>query len=200
MKIKGIINGLLVVVALVLVYFLFDSLSQPIKFSKECKVREAQVVAKLKDIREAQALFKNEYGHYTADFDSLINFIEEGRIPIVNIIPDPNDTTFTKTINDTVGFETVAERFTKRNEKFNAKTLAEIPFSNNEKFHVEAGFITRGGLKVAVVEVNAPYSTFLYGLDDQRIRNLAKQQEDINKYAGLKFGSMTEASDAGNWE
>ena len=44
------------------------------------------------------------------------------------------------------------------------------------------------------------YKTYLNGLDPQRIRNEAAQREDVNKYPGMKVGSMTEPSTDGNWE
>ena len=37
-------------------------------------------------------------------------------------------------------------------------------------------------------------------LDHQRVNNLRAEQEDLEKYAGLKVGSMDEASTNGNWE
>ncbi len=200
MKNQKIINAALVIVALFLAYMVFNGLRQPVQFTNKCKDREAVVVAKLKDIRLAETFFKARYGRYTASFDSLANYINNEQIAITKIVHDVNDTTFTKNIVDTIGMKPVIDSIKVYNKNFTTKDFARIPFSNNEKFEIDAGFITRGGLKVAVVEVKAPYRTFLYGLDDQRIRNLAKQQEDINKYAGLKFGSMTEASDAGNWE
>ena len=55
-------------------------------------------------------------------------------------------------------------------------------------------------MKIPVFEAKAPYNTYLNGLDPQRIRNTKAQQEAINKYAGMKVGSMNEASIDGNWE
>ena len=65
---------------------------------------------------------------------------------------------------------------------------------------MQAGFITRGGLPVGVFEVKAPYKTYLFDLDPQRVNNLIAEQEQIEKYAGLRVGSMTEPSADGNWE
>ena len=55
-------------------------------------------------------------------------------------------------------------------------------------------------MQVPVFEAKAPYETYLKGLDEQRIRNQAALQEDLDKYAGMKVGSMTEPSIDGNWE
>ena len=195
-----IINIVLVLAAIFLAYKVYDSISQPVKFANEKTAREIKVVQNLKDIRSTQVLFKQSYNKYTANFDSLIEYIRTGELAIVNIVPDPNDTTFTKTINDTVGYIKVIDSLFRNRTNFNVETLRYIPFTNNQEFEIEAGYITRGGMNIPVFEVKAPYKTYLNGLDPQRIRNAAAEQEAVNKYAGMKVGSMNEASIDGNWE
>lgn len=195
-----IINIVLALVAVFLGYKVFDSIRQPLVFENTKKEREVKVVQNLKDIRNAQVLFKQSYNRYTANFDSLIEFINSGELPVVNIIPDPNDTTFTKTINDTVAYIKVADSLFRDRHNFDIDALRYIPFSENVEFEIQAGYITRGGMQVPVFEAKAPYNTYLIGLDRQRIRNAAALQEGVNKYAGMKVGSMDEASIDGNWE
>ncbi len=195
-----IINIVLVIIAIFLAYKVYDSISQPVKFANEKTAREIKVVQNLKDIRSTQVLFKQNYNRYTASFDSLIEYIRTGELAIVNIIPDPNDTTFTKTINDTVGFVKVIDSVFKNRTNFNVESLRYIPFTNNQEYEISAGYIMRGGMKIPVFEAKAPYKTYLNGLDPQRIRNAAAEQEAVNKYAGMKVGSMNEASIDGNWE
>jgi hypothetical protein len=156
-------------------------------------------VSKLKDIRTAQNLFRNQYGRYTASFDSLIGFIQNGRIPEVKLIPDPNDTTFTRSISDTIGFISIYDSiFAKKN--YGLEKLNEIPFSNGDYFSILAGQINKGGVDVAVFEVSARIETYTKDLDRQLIINRIKEIEDRSKFPGLKVGSMTEASTDGNWE
>ena len=196
-----IINIVLVLVAIFLAYKVYDSISQPVKFENEKKARELKVVQNLKDIRSTQVLFKQSYNRYTANFDSLIEYIRTGELPVVNIIPDPNDTTFTKTINDTVGYIKVLDSLFSDRPNFNVESLRYIPFTEpQQEFEIEAGHITRGGMKVPVFEVRAHYNTYLNGLDKQRIRNATAEREDLNKYPGMKVGSMTEPLTDGNWE
>ena len=197
-----IINIALALIALLLVYLIYKSISEPVVFENIRKERELEVVQNLKDIRSTQTLFKQTYNRYTADFDSLIDYIKTGKLPVVNIVADPNDTTFTKTINDTVGYIAVADSLFRNRENFNVESLRYVPYSENEKvqFELQAGYITRGGLKVAVFEVKTPYWVYLWDLDPQRVNNLRAEQEDLDKYAGLKVGSMDEPSLNGNWE
>ena len=195
-----IINIALALVAIVLVYLVYRSISEPVVFENTRKEREIQVVQSLKDIRSTQILFKQTYNRYTGSFDSLIEYVKTGELPVVNIVADPNDTTFTKTINDTVGYVKVIDSLFGRRENFDINSLRVVPFSQGEEFELQAGYIKRGGLKVAVFEAKTPYMTYLWDLDHQRVNNLRAEQEDLEKYAGLKVGSMDEASTNGNWE
>ena len=196
-----IINVVLVLLAIFLGYMVFNSIRQPLVFENSKNEREAKVVQNLKDIRSSQNLFKQTYNRYTANFDSLIEYIRSGELPIVNIVADPNDTTFTKTINDTVGYIKVQDSLFKDRHNFNLEALRYIPFSEpQQEFEIEAGYIVRGGMNVPVFEAKAHYDTYLKGLDPQRIRNAAAERNDLNKYPGMKVGSMIEASTDGNWE
>lgn len=198
-----IINIALALVAILLAYLVFDSIRQPVAFENTRRTRESEVIQNLKDIRSTQTLFKQTYNRYTASFDSLIEYVKTGELPVVNIIADPTDTTFTKTINDTVGYIKVSDSLFKNRVNFNVDDLRYIPFSDKEEFELQAGFIPRGGLRVAVFEAKAPYSSYLNDDDKkfrQRVNNLRAEQEDMDKYAGLKVGSMDEPSLNGNWE
>ncbi|MDY6436899.1 MAG: hypothetical protein SPK72_04945 [Bacteroidales bacterium] len=194
------INIGLAIVALFLVYLVYKSISEPVVFENTRKERELQVVQNLKDIRSTQTLFKQSHNRYTGSFDTLIEYIKTGELPVVNIVADPNDTTFTKTINDTVGYVKVIDSLFSKRENFDVNALRIVPFSENVQFEMEAGYITRGGLKVAVFEAKTPYKVYLWDLDPQRVNNLRAEQEDLDKYAGLKVGSMDEPSLNGNWE
>ena len=196
-----IINIALVVVAIFLAYMVYHSISQPVIFENTKTERELKVVQNLKDIRSTQGLFKENNNRYTASFDTLIEFIRTGELPVVNIIPDPNDTTYTKTINDTVGYIKVLDSLFSNRPNFNVESLRYIPFTEpQQEFEIQAGYIMRGGMNVPVFEVKAHYNTYLNGLDKQRIRNESALREDLDKYPGVKVGSMSEPSTDGNWE
>lgn len=194
------INIGLALLAILLAYLVFDSIRQPVVFENVRKEREVQVVQSLKDIRSTQTLFKQTYNRFTGDFDSLAEYIKNGQLPVVHIVADPNDTTFTKTINDTVGFISVYDSLFAKRENFDINSLHVVPFSQGEVFEMQAGYIMRGGLKVAVFEAKTPYKVYLWDLDPQRVNNLRAEMEDLSKYAGLKVGSMDEPSLNGNWE
>ena len=196
---NSIIKAVLAVVILVLGYLIFASINKPVKFENALSSRGDVIVGKLKDIRTAQNLFRIQKGRYTGSFDTLIAFIQNGKIPEVKLIPDPNDTTFTRSISDTIGFISIFDSiYAKKDYKLDK--LSEIPFSNGETFSILAGRINKGGVDVSVFEVSARMELYTKDLDQQLVRNRIKEIEDRDKFPGLKVGSMTEASTDGNWE
>jgi len=196
---KVIFQVVLFIVIVTLGFFVYESIMEPVRFQAEKTKRETVVVNKLKDIRNSQLIYRQLKGSFAKSFDSLQKFLEVAEIPVVKIIPDPNDTTYTKTINDTVGYIKVSDTlFSKKS--YTLSQLALVPFSNGELFEMDADTIERGGVNVNVFEVKVPYTSYLKGLDKQTIFNLTSKMEDIERYPGLKVGSMVEPSTNGNWE
>ena len=204
-----LINILLFAVIVFLAWQVVKSIQAPIKFNTEQKARETKVVERLIDIRNAEVLYKNANNKYTADFDSLIQFCQTAEIPIVKIFPDPTDTTFTRTINDTIGYVKVMDSLKSGRDNFNISDLKWVPFSQpQQNFEIEAGTIQRNGINIPVFEVRTPYEVYLANPGaaftekewKQRVDNTKAEKESINRYAGLKVGSMEEATTDGNWE
>jgi hypothetical protein len=194
-----IIQVVLLIVIVFLGWYVYQSIMEPVHFDQEKRAREKVVIAKLKDIRASQLVYKKIKGSYSDNFDSLVAFLTDAEVPIVKMVPDPEDTTFTKTINDTVGYIKVADSLFSR-KKYKLKDLSIIPFSDGEVFEINADTIERGGVDVHVFLVQAPYTAYLKGMDKQTIINIIAKREDIDRYPGLKVGSLTEPSTDGNWE
>lgn len=209
-KLKSIlINIVLFAVVVFLAIKVIQSIKAPIDFGNEKSTREAQVVQRLKDIRDAEIQYKQANSKYTSDFDSLINFCSNYEIPIVKMVPDPNDTTFTKSINDTIGYVKVLDSLFGKRPNFNIRNLSIVPFSDpTTTFEIRDSIIKRGGISVPVFEVKTPYEVYLATPGEKfsekewntRVQNIKAEMEQIDKYAGLKVGSLEEASTDGNWE
>jgi hypothetical protein len=197
---NNIIKVALLVVIVVLVYLVYESVMKPVRFNNAVNERSKEVIQNLVDIRMGQITYKAIHGKFTGSFDTLISFIKNGEIPVVKIIPDPADTTFTRTIRDTLGYIPVVDSLFKSRIGYNVEDIKYIPFTNKEIFTLAAGIVDKGGVKVNVFEASAPYSLFLKGLDNQSVINLIATKEQLEKYPGLKVGSMTDASTDGNWE
>lgn len=195
-----ILKAVLAVIVLVLGFLLYSSIMKPIRFQEELTRRNDQIVKRLKDIRTAQTFYKQFNGRYTSNFDSLVDFLRTGKIPVVKMVADPTDTTFTRTINDTIGYIAIADSLYSKRPNFKLNELSVIPFSEGRKFEMKTDRIDKGGVLVSVIEILVPYEYYLFDLDQQDVVNLKERQERINRFPGLKIGSLTEASTDGNWE
>jgi hypothetical protein len=191
MKIR-IIQGVLLIVVVYLGYMLWETIQEPVRFNREKDRRSEIVVQNLKDIRSVQQMYRSLNDSFAPSFDTLIKFMVEGQIPMVKIIYDPSDTTLTKTINDTVGFVSVADSLFGRRPGFVVNDLQYIPFSDGEKFELDAGKISKGGVMVPVFMAIAPKQAYLHGLP--------KDQVNKGSVKDLIVGSLTEPTTDGNWE
>ncbi len=197
---SNILKIVLAIVVILLGYLLYVSIMKPIRFQEKLDSRNAKIVEKLKDIRTAQTFFKQFNNRYTSSFDTLFDFLHKGKIPVVKMIPDPTDTTFSRSISDTVGFIPIADSLYSKRLNFKLEDMAVIPFSDGRKFEMKTDKIDKGGTIVSVIEILIPYDYYLFDLDKQDVVNLAERQKSINRYPGIKMGSLTEASTDGNWE
>ena len=201
----------------------------PINFEKAKKHRDKAVVARLIDIRKAQAEYRNIYKQYTASFDTLIDFVKTQKIPFVSkegVLSDKqleDGMTEKKAMAiiekakktgryDEVkkwGLENfkrdtmwVAVLDTIYPKGFNADSMKYIPHGNGAQFEMNVKNDTaKSGAPVYLFEVKAPYETYLSGLDKQEIINLKDLDSKLGKYSGLMVGSIdTPNNGAGNWE
>jgi hypothetical protein len=181
-------------------YFVYDSIYSKIQFEKETKRRKEIVAERLKDIRTAQLAFKNINGQYADNFDSLINFIKYGKMPIIKQIGDADDSLQVAqglVIRDTIYIPLMDTLFSEasmqnRLKAFKIDSLAYVPFSDGQRFQLAAGEIEKNRVKVKVFEALATYKQIFNGL--------ATESHSIKLDEGLRVGSMTEPSTSGNWE
>lgn len=204
---KKLIQVVLFIVIIALGWFLYRQFATPMEFSEMQKQREAAVVQKLKDIRTAQRAFKQVNQHYTASFDSLINFVLNDSLTYERAIGSEDDSVavarglvrkevFKMAVKDTI--------YSGRNFTVeDIKELAIVPHSDGQKFIMNAGNLqTESKVVVQVFEAKAPYKMFLDSDEyHQELINLIDQRKTLGRYPGLIVGSMTQATnDAGNWE
>ena len=80
-----VINIVLFAIIVLLAVQVVKSIQAPIKFNHEQKAREAKVVDRLIDIRNAEVLYKNAYNKYTDNLDTLIKFCRNDSSPVVEV-------------------------------------------------------------------------------------------------------------------
>lgn len=203
---KKVFQIVLILVVLGLGYLLYDGIMTPLHFQQAKAAREKDVIERIKDIRTAQRAYKQAHQRYTTSFDTLINFIITDTL------------TFERAFGSADDSLAVAKGLVKR-EKFSmpaidtvfgarkltvqqVKDFELIPHGQGNKFIMDAGnFATESKVVVPVFVCRAPYKSFLADLDEQELINLIDERKTLDKYPGIKVGSLTEATnDAGNWE
>ena len=205
---KTIIQIVLWVGCIALGYLIYNSITGPIKFKEVKQERYAQVIAKLKDIRNSQDAYKTVNGKYANDFNSLIRFIDTGKY----VITQQRDSSFMEfdkaygidllkeiKIIDTLAFVSVKDSLFKTDSRY--KTLMDVPTApNGEKFEMKAAFVDKSGYRAPVFEAKVDKNVILYDQPKDLLarENSALSVEEVNG-PSIRVGSLDEVSTSGNW-
>ena len=73
---KFILNTVLALGVAFMAVICVKSVVTPIQFEEERAVREAEVITNLISLRTAQAQFRLDKGYFTADLDSLVDYLK----------------------------------------------------------------------------------------------------------------------------
>ena len=226
---KTIIKILLVASIGLLSYMCVMSIVTPIKFDETKTAREKVIIQRLIDIRTAEVEYKNQKGVYTDSFPELFNFLKtakkktvlkEGSLSDKQLEAGLTEAAAARIVRKGNKAEIIAnglENFRRDTaylnmiesifpEKYTIETieqLAEIPFSNNEKFTLKVNneYYNATNIKIPLFEASAAYTTYLYDLNRQEMLNVIDLQKKLEKFPGLQVGSVLEPNNnAGNWE
>ncbi|MGV8962241.1 MAG: hypothetical protein ACOH2V_02535 [Candidatus Saccharimonadaceae bacterium] len=85
---KVLVKVILVAAIGLLVFLCWKSIQGPIDFNAQREIRDKAVIRRLIDIRTAQVAFREINGEYTASFDSLIDFVKNGKVAFVQKFGD----------------------------------------------------------------------------------------------------------------
>jgi len=209
---RTVIQILLFIVAIVLTYFIYKGVQDPIDFDKTKEARYDATIERLKEIRKAELAFKNVHGRFTGSWDTLINFVKYDSVKNVRKVGELTDSMIEEgltekkavdlglLIRDTIKESVLESEF---GGSFNADNLKLIPVPDTTaEFMLGSNVITTGsGIKVPVFEAKAHNNIILRELDRQYVINLNETSRLNGKYPGLKVGSLNETNNnAGNWE
>ncbi len=193
---KTVIQIVLAIVIIALVYFVYDSIMEPVRFRQEVQVREAEIIQRLKDIREVQRSHRSRYQRFTGDLDSLVTFFNIDSLPLIRAIGHVPDTlTESEAVRlgiverDTIWI--AAKDSLLRNVRYPVEQLPYVPYGQGARFEMNAGFIERGLVRLPVFEASVQAHVYMSDLDNWRVYYT---RED------LRVGSMMEAVLDGNWE
>ena len=187
---------------------IYSSINGPIKFNQVKNERYTKVINRLKDIRTAQIAHKDVNGFYANNFDSLVNFIDNGIFTLIEK-RDSSYLEYNRTyridmlkeieIVDTLGFVSVKDSLFGNNESY--KMMAKVPINGTDsEFSIKADIIDKNGYQVPVFEVKVKKDIVLF---DQN-RDLLDQENKVISVDGVNgpeiiLGSMTDVSTSGNW-
>ena len=207
---KVTLKILLAVAVVLLAYMCYRSIMGPIEFKDEKDRRENLIKARLIDIRKAQIEYKNIHKVHAANFDELSKFLKDEKLPFLikeGVLTDEQlekGMTEKEAVKkglirrDTIWVTAVDTLFGKG---YNVDDLRNVPGADVQ-FTMDTATLTSGsGYTVKVFQCGVQYDDYLGDLDKQLVYNLKDKAEKMNKYPGLRVGSVEEINNnAGNWE
>ena len=207
---KVTLKILLAVAVVLLAYMCYRSIMGPIEFKDEKDRRENLIKARLINIRKAQIEYKNIHKVHAANFDELSKFLKDEKLPFLikeGVLTDEQlekGMTEKEAVKkglirrDTIWVTAVDTLFGKG---YNVDDLRNVPGANVQ-FTMDTATLTSGsGYTVKVFQCGVQYDDYLGDLDKQLVYNLKDKAEKMNKYPGLRVGSVEEINNnAGNWE
>lgn len=206
-KLKPIINIVLWALIIFLGYLTYMSVYKEIEFNQLKVVRYKVVIDRLIDIRDTELAYKEVNGEYTDSFDKLIDFVENGKVPITQrrdtLVLDEErtiafggvETMKTITLIDTLSFYSVKDSVFKGSDRY--KKMMNVGIGKEgAKFTLKAGKLD----KYPVFEASVEKAIIL---DDQEPYLIEKENQVVSvdgvNGPTLKVGSMEEIFTKGNW-
>ena len=203
-KVHWIISLVLLVIAALLAYKIYDGVMGNIRFHQEKQKRYAKVIDNLKIVRDAELAYKRVKGDYTKDFNTLVHFIETDSFPEIRsyektktIIERGVPKEVEYKVVDTIGYNRVILGFKDKDYK----NMMKVP-GTNATFELATGYVLKGAaeIKTPVFEAKIPKKTVLEGMD----KNLIEQE--VNVYAVdqvrgeyVSVGTLEDVKESGNW-
>ncbi|MFK7832646.1 MAG: hypothetical protein AB8B52_05170 [Winogradskyella sp.] len=206
-KLKPVINIVLWGLIVFLAYITYMSVYKEIQFNQLKKERFAVVIDRLIDIRDSQLAYKNVNGKYTDSFETLINFVENGKVPITQrrdtLVLDEErtkafggvETMKTITLIDTLDYWSPKDSLFDGSDRY--KKMMDVGIGKEgAKFTLKAGRLE----EFSVFEASVDKAIVL---DDQE-KYLIEKEKQVMSVDGvngpaLKVGSMEEVFTKGNW-
>lgn len=203
-KVHWIISVVLLVIAIILAYKIYDGVMGNIRFHQEKEVRYAKVIKNLKIVRDAELAYKKVKGDYTKDFNTLVHFIETDSFPEVRtyektkkIIERGVSKEVEYKVVDTIGYNRVLLDF--KDKDF--KNMMKVP-GTNATFELATGYVLKGAaeIKTPVFEAKVAKKVVLAGMDENLIA------QEVNVYAVdqvrgeyISVGTLDDVKESGNW-
>jgi hypothetical protein len=208
---KIVLNILMLATIALLTYMCVKSITTTTDFDKQTELRKNAIVERLVAIRNAQIGYKNVNRTYAGTFAELQRFLNEQKLPF--LIKEGNLTDEQLRAGMTE-LEAVKKGIIRRDTNwilakdtllgfnYDVASIGKVPGFENVSFSLDTATLTSpSGYTVPVFEVSVLYDVYLGDLDRQLLINLKDQTKKLNRFPGLRVGSVSDINNnAGNWE
>lgn len=207
---KVTLRILLAAAVLLLAYICYRSIMTPVEFDAERELRENAIKERLIDIRKVQIEYKNKYKVHAANFDELAKFLKEEKLPFLikeGVLSDEQlekgmtekEAVKLGLIRRDTAWVTAVDTLLGAN--YNVADMRNVPGSSIQ-FSMDTATLTSGsGYTIKVFQCGVLYDDYLGDMNKQLVFNLNDKAKKLEKYSGLRVGSLTEINNnAGNWE
>ena len=212
---KHVIRILLCVAIVAMAYLCVMSIMTPINFDNERAVREKAIIKNLVDIRNVEIEYRKINGHYCPDADSLVAFIEFGKMPMImkegtltdeqmkNGLTEKKAAAIVRRGNakeiaenglegfrrDTAYVSVYEALFAEKYTMDEAKAIVKIPNTDNKNFDFDTASYTNmtTGIVTPLVQVGTPYDTYLGDLNHQQLVNLKDKESKLQENKEDKY-------------
>lgn len=174
---NNILKFVLAAACIIVGYLCYDTIATTLRYEAQVKYVETDIIKRLTEIKEAEFAYKEAYGSFTKNFDTLIYGLKNGKIAEVKQVGE-----YVEGEENNVQIDTLYVPITEKlkNTVQNFDSLRYVPHSNKVEFALDAGRINRNGVEIQVFE--------------------AKDPKPYNAKKALRIGSMVDAVFTGNWE
>lgn len=185
--------GLSLVISLFLSWKIVRSVGSELEYIDLVKQRYSTVVQHLKKIREAELAYKEANGKYTKDWNALIEFIKNGKYPILKRVGNMDDSVQVASGQAHVDTNWVPVIGNGYIMTFPVDSLRFVPYNKNGKeFFLDAGELFIDDINRAPVFLSSTeYADFM---DD-----LWKEYGRLPVDSTVRVGSMDEITTNGNF-
>jgi len=202
-KFQPFISIILWILIVFLGYKVYMGIMAPIRFNQRKVAKFAKVINHLKTIRDAELAYKTVKGRYSANADTLIQFIDsakfaiiENRDTVIRVRKGRITVDVEKKIVDTIGYDPVINHFKNRDYK----NMMSVP-GTDAKFDLKTGYVEKvQGVKAPVFMAKVDKAIVLKGEDVSLVKQ-EREQLGGNEVRGayISVGSLDDVVTNGNW-